>query len=173
MHLMALNKSISLTSILSQFPGCQIACGFYLDGPPNKRGVPGPPSDTPPVPLPAYLPAPRVSGRSQVTWAAPDWSGSGAPTPGDDVIYVLLKDSGNGWREILQVRMLQFFSVIYWYCYCEWWLLTSFSSKVTLFFRFFLFFFSHLILYLHIILKIFLHLCRLKGFTNLGTLVSV
>lgn len=89
------------------FPGCQIACGFYLDGPPNKRGVPGPPSDTPPVPLPAYLPAPRVSGRSQVTWAAPDWSGSGAPTPGDDVIYVLLKDSGNGWREILQTSATQ------------------------------------------------------------------
>ncbi|XP_042867153.1 uncharacterized protein LOC122249983 [Penaeus japonicus] len=84
------------------FPGCQIACGFYLDGPPHKRGVPVPPSDTPPVPLPAYLPAPRVSGRSQVTWASPDWSGSGAPTPGDDVMYVLLKDSGSGWREILQ-----------------------------------------------------------------------
>ncbi|XP_071540018.1 uncharacterized protein [Panulirus ornatus] len=84
------------------FPGCQVACGFYMDKSLDKRGSATPYQSTPPPQLPAYLPPPRISGRNQVIWDNPDWPGSATPFSQGDIIYVLLMHGDGGWREIAQ-----------------------------------------------------------------------
>ncbi|KAG7154253.1 hypothetical protein Hamer_G024526 [Homarus americanus] len=102
------------------FPGCQVACSFYMDKTGSGRGGASPFLDTPPLRLPAFLPPPRVSGRSQVTWGPPDWSANAGSSSQDDVIsredvisrddlrsrddviYVMLMHGDGGWREIVQ-----------------------------------------------------------------------
>ncbi|XP_045595208.2 uncharacterized protein [Procambarus clarkii] len=91
------------------FPGCQVACSFYMDKAANRRGGASDRSDTPPLRLPAYLRPPSVGRRGRVSWSPPDWSGSAAPASRvdgpasrEDVIYVLLSHGDGGWRELAQ-----------------------------------------------------------------------